>query len=120
MVEDGNVRLAHQEQAAIDSGTIAAEPDLGTVAIEHSSYKEAEGYNRVKHLDWVRSITMYAFICIFALTVIASLVVVIWFGKEYPNMKDLIQALLPAETGLIGSAVGFYFGSEIGRQRERN
>ena len=120
MVEDGNGRLAPDEQAAIDLSPVAAEQDLGTIALEQSSYREAEGYNRVKHLDWVRSITMYAFISIFALTVIASLVAAIWFDKEYPNIKDLIQALLPAETGLIGSAVGFYFGSEIGRQRERD
>src|SRR5690349_25155323 len=120
MIVDGNVRPAHDEQVATDTGTVAPEQDLGTIALEQSSYKEAEGYNRVKHLDWVRSITMYAFISIFALRVIASLAAAIWFDKEYPNIKDLIQALLPAETGLIGSAVGFYFGSEIGRQRERN
>ena len=120
MIVDGNARPAHHEQAATDPGTVASEQDLGTIALEQSAFKEADSYNRVKHLDWVRSITMYAFISIFALTVIASLVAAIWFDKEYPNIKDLIQALLPAETGLIGSAVGFYFGSEIGRQRERD
>lgn len=26
-------------------------------------------------------------------------------------MKDWLQSVLPAETGLFGSAVGFYFGS---------
>jgi hypothetical protein len=26
-------------------------------------------------------------------------------------MKELLQILLPAETALLGSAVGFYFGS---------
>jgi hypothetical protein len=30
-------------------------------------------------------------------------------------MKDWLQAVLPAETGLLGSAVGFYFGSSASR-----
>ena len=29
----------------------------------------------------------------------------------WENTKELLQVLLPAETALLGSAVGFYFGS---------
>ena|SRR5258705_7786631 len=31
---------------------------------------------------------------------------------NWTNMKELLQILLPAETALLGSAVGFYFGSQ--------
>lgn len=114
MIVDGNARSAPDEQAAdvteiLDSGKV--------VAAEHSPLPD---YDPGRHRDWVRASITYTFIGIFALTVIASLIVVIWFGKDYPDMKDLLQPLLPAETGLIGSAVGFYFGSETRRHRERD
>jgi O-antigen/teichoic acid export membrane protein len=48
---------------------------------------------------------------IFTLTVLASFVVVICFNAEWASAKDLLQLLLPAETALLGSAIGFYFGS---------
>ena len=32
-------------------------------------------------------------------------------GTNFTNARDLLQALLPAETGLLGTALGFYFGS---------
>jgi hypothetical protein len=32
-------------------------------------------------------------------------------GTGWENTKELLQLLLPAETGLLGSAVGFYFGT---------
>lgn len=44
MIEDGKVRLAHDGQAASDFDTDTAEQDLGTVAVEQSAYKEAEGF----------------------------------------------------------------------------
>lgn len=127
MAEDGNTQPVLQEQAVYDEQVIL---DFGTVDIatfdkesivtaEYSHLKNPKTYDPGKHRDWVRASITYVFISIFALTVSASLAVVIWFGKDYPNLKDLLQPLLPAETGLIGSAVGFYFGSEIGKQRER-
>jgi hypothetical protein len=117
MAEDGNVRSAHLIGPTAEYvGDASYEDSQITKKAERGKLEKP--YNRIEHLDWVRSITMYAFISIFALTVIASLVVVIWFGKEYPNLKDLLQPLLPAETGLIGSAVGFYFGSQVAKQGE--
>ena len=31
---------------------------------------------------------------------------------DYEKTKDIVDKLLPALTGLIGSALGFYFGSK--------
>lgn len=62
--------------------------------------------------DTVRSLTTYFFIFLFILTVLIAFYVVIWRGSEWTQTKDLIELLLPAETALIGSAVGFYFGSK--------
>jgi hypothetical protein len=32
-------------------------------------------------------------------------------GAAWPNYKELLQLVLPAETALLGSASGFYFGT---------
>jgi len=88
---------------------------LGDISIESSHFNApnpTQPYNPEQQHDWVRTITTCTFIGIFALTVIASFIVVIFRGSEWQNTKDLIQVLLPAETALMGSAVGFYFGSQ--------
>jgi hypothetical protein len=48
--------------------------------------------------------------------VIILFVTIIWAfidaaGPAWKQAKDLLQLLLPAETALLGSAVGFYFGT---------
>lgn len=62
--------------------------------------------------DLIRSIIALTFVAIFALTVILAFMVVIFFNGNWTNTKDLLQLLFPAETALIGSAVGFYFGAK--------
>lgn len=62
--------------------------------------------------DWVRAVTNFSFLGIFAVTIILSFCAAIWRGSDWTNVKDLLQLLLPAETALLGSAVGFYFGSQ--------
>lgn len=49
---------------------------------------------------------------VFGLTVVVCLLAAIWAGaNQWAAVKDLLQILLPAETGLLGSAAGFYFGT---------
>jgi hypothetical protein len=74
--------------------------------------KEGDSYNPEKRRDMIRSYIAYSFTLIFALTILAALYVVIWRNSSWPQTKELIELLLPAETALIGSAVGFYFGSK--------
>ena len=72
-------------------------------------------YDADKYHDWVRSITNFSFLGIFAVTIILSFCAAIWRGSDWTNVKDLLQLLLPAETALLGSAVGFYFGSQVNK-----
>jgi hypothetical protein len=60
--------------------------------------------------DSVRGWLAFAFVAIFAGT-IAGAFVCVCNATCWPQMKELLQLLLPAETALLGSAVGFYFGS---------
>ena len=40
------------------------------------------------------------------------------YGKSWGDAMDLIQQLLPAITALLGSAVGFYFGTRADQSGE--
>jgi hypothetical protein len=53
---------------------------------------------------------------VLAITAIFLLTTVYAFGKvggsEWANTKELLELLLPAETALLGAAIGFYFGTQ--------
>ena len=57
----------------------------------------------------VRSLLAFTFVIILVLTIVFAFQNV--GGPNWANTKELLQLLLPAETALLGSAVGFYFGS---------
>lgn len=59
--------------------------------------------------ELVRASLAIAFFLLLALTVIWALVLA--GGAGWVNAKEALQILLPAETGLLGSAAGFYFAS---------
>jgi hypothetical protein len=80
------------------------------VAIENAPTPTLIPFRILERQDWVRSITTIGFVSVFGLTVIFSFLV-IFFGANWVSAKELIQLLLPAETALLGSALGFYFGS---------
>ena len=101
-----------EQQSVEDLGGIGP---VGDVRSSPAAKPPVKLYDSRKFHDMVRSVTNYSFIGIFALTVVASLYVVIWRGSDWTNEKDLLQLLLPAETALLGSAVGFYFGSQVNR-----
>ncbi|SRR5258708_6229469 len=111
MVEDeviGNNRPSppdtnHQEVKDVNLGTLEDSP---------IRQDPLQPYNVEKQHDWVRTIITCSFVFIFAITVIAAFAIVAWAGPSWANTKELIQLLLPAETALLGSAVGFYFGSQ--------
>jgi len=65
-----------------------------------------------KRREWVRAAIALSLVGIFGLTVLAALALVVWTDVEAALLKTLIEILLPAETALLGSAIGFYFGSE--------
>lgn len=86
--------------------------------------------------DDVRRRVMYITLGIFGVTVIFACVTGLWFDKPnaqrvlaqetpedrrlareleeapFDHLKQILQILLPAETALLGSATGFYFGAK--------
>lgn len=65
------------------------------------------------HEDQTRRWVTYWLLGIFSATILAALVIAALPGEDPHTLalKDILQMLLPAETGLLGSAIGFYFAS---------
>ncbi len=57
-----------------------------------------------------RQLLALSFFALFAATVVLSFVNI--HNSSWANTKEWLQILLPAETALLGSATGFYFGSK--------
>lgn len=47
----------------------------------------------------------------FLLTVAAAYAGALW-DSRWANVREWLQAVLPAETAILGSAIGFYFGTQ--------
>ena len=58
---------------------------------------------------FMRELLAGAFFVLFLLTVVLSFFHL--STSDWPQTKDWLQLLLPAETALLGSATGFYFGT---------
>ena len=108
----------HQEVVSNGGADHEGTEDLGDVsALKESRFNNppTKAYDPEQQHDIVRTIITCSFIIIFFPTIISSFVIVIWFNSSWASAKELIQLLLPAETALMGSAIGFYFGSQKGR-----
>jgi hypothetical protein len=63
----------------------------------------------------VRAVLAIGFALLFALTILLGFFTFWWSNKVWDDFRGFLEVILPAETALLGSAVGFYFGS---RRRE--
>lgn len=96
-------------------GSTDAGVALSGLAIETAEPKEAPTRaERLGRREWTRSSLAFAFVLIFALTI--AFVMSKVGTRDWGETKELLQILLPAETALLGSALGFYFGT---RSNER-
>ncbi len=84
----------------------AGGPPLSTAALQSAAPRE----ERLGRREWTRSGLAFAFVLIFGATIIFAFLKV--GTRDWVQTKDLLQILLPAETGLLGSALGFYFGAK--------
>jgi hypothetical protein len=104
--------------------------------IAHPPPAPAGGAKLLDVEDDVRRLVMYITIGIFGLTVLFACIAGLFFDKPsterifarttpedrklareleeapFDHLKQILQILLPAETALLGSATGFYFGAK--------
>jgi hypothetical protein len=117
--------LTAKERLTVPSGEVAIpHPPGGDVAVKWGPE------------DDVRRRVMYITLGVFAVTVITACITGLWFDRPnvarvlarttaedrklareleevpFDHLKQILQILLPAETALLGSATGFYFGAK--------
>ncbi len=76
---------------------------------------------RERFQDQVRRNIASALVYSFMGTIVLSFALALYFSGNqaaWSNVKDLVQVLITAETGLMGAAIGFYFGSSTQRDRD--
>ena len=67
---------------------------------------------RRRHIDQTRAGLAWALVWIFGGTV-AAVILIVALTSPHPaaEVTEILKTLVPAETALLGSAVGFYFGT---------
>lgn len=95
--------------AETEPDEVVAGPDLDVRDIGPPSWEEHNAARR----EWLQELVRFGLAGLFTLIFIGTVAYACWAAttKHWPEAKDLIQILLPAETALIGSATGFYFGT---------
>ena len=71
-------------------------------------------YDPEKNREWVRGIMTSAAMLIFAAVIGIYLVASFKVSNDsqWTRVKDATQVILPAVTSVLGTALGFYFGSQ--------
>jgi hypothetical protein len=73
-----------------------------------------EPYNPEPRRDYVRAIVTITLVVAF-LGLLADACAASFASKDHwEQTKEMLQILMPALTGLLGSALGFYFGTKSG------
>ena len=77
-------------------------------------------YSPEKQHDYVRLTVTVGLLAIFGyLVVFASIESTSW-PQHWQQTKEMLQIILPAITGIIGTVIGFYFGSAAARNDSGN
>jgi hypothetical protein len=60
--------------------------------------------------EWVRATITWSFLVILVLVIVWSCIESRSWNDHWIQTKEMLQMILPAVTGLLGSSLGFYFG----------
>jgi hypothetical protein len=70
-------------------------------------------YSQARQRDYVRLIVTVGLLVIFGWIVVWASVESASWPSHWSQTKEMLQSILPALTGLIGSVIGFYFGAGV-------
>jgi hypothetical protein len=91
--------------------TVDEEPPSLNLAVDEGRHPELEPYNPEKRRDYVRLVITVGLLAILGFVVVWACVESSSWKEHWEQTKEMLQIILPALLGLIGSALGFYFGS---------
>lgn len=101
---------ANNEERPLDL-TVDEEPPSLNLAVDEGRRPELEPYNPEKRRDYVRLVVTVGLLLILGFVVVWACVESSSWKEHWEQTKEMLQIILPALLGLIGSALGFYFGS---------
>ena len=81
------------------------------VHTSHIDDLPAKPYSPERQRDWVRLIVTCGLLLILGYLVVFATIESTWYRGHGQQAKELLQILLPALTGIIGTVIGFYFGT---------
>ena len=85
--------------------------DLSSTESPQSEWSPtADTYDPNPQREQVRGTIAWVLLGIFGMTILFAFIAVARKWTDYDNIKDMLGILLPPITGLVGSAIGFYFG----------
>ena len=84
--------------------------DLSTETPDEIWVPSANNYDPNHKREQVRGTIAWFLLGILLLTIVFAFTALALTWTEYDNIKDMLGILLPPITGLVGSAIGFYFG----------
>lgn len=101
--------------SATGRSTAAAPPPANPAGVELTEAPRPllEPYIPDKQRDYVRLIVTVGLLLIFGFVVVWSCIEAASWPEHWAQTKEMLPYILPALTGLIGSVVGFYFGSGV-------
>ncbi len=70
-------------------------------------------YQQEKQRDYVRLIVTVGLLLMLAWIIVWASIESASWRDHWEQTKEMLQMILPAVTGLIGSVIGFYFGSGV-------
>lgn len=71
---------------------------------------QPRAYSPERQRDWVRLIVACGLLLILGYLVVFSTVEATSWPAHWTQTKEMLQIILPALTGVIGTVIGFYFG----------
>lgn len=77
---------------------------------------QAKPYSPERQRDWVRLIVTCGLLLILGYLVVFATVESASYPSHWQQTKEMLQILLPALTGIIGTVIGFYFGTTAANQ----
>lgn len=71
---------------------------------------QPKAYSPERQRDWVRLIVACGLLLILGYLVVFSTIEATSWPAHWNQTKEMLQIILPALTGVIGTVIGFYFG----------